>query len=352
MRGIYGQDFIRMVKSINPAARAVSGDSEILMRCPYCGDSQNIRHAHFYVSVPTSPTDLSFYQCKKCPSRGIVGSDLLRKIGCNDASVLVQMDKHNNDVLKLPKYKTLRKINIYPLQNKYIRKASNNQQKLEYINHRIGSSFTYQDLLRLKIVLNLYDVINPNRLELTRHKNVVDALDENFVGFISFDNAFCNMRKVTDKKLYEGIDKRYVNYGLVNKTNNEKNYYVIPTSLDVLNLQPIKIHIAEGPFDILSVYYNLNQCNTFQNIYISCSGKQYLNAVRFITREFGLILFEIHYYPDADVTDYQFERYLSPLKQMGVDLYIHRNLYPGEKDFGVPMYRIKESIRYIKGSFL
>lgn len=347
MDNVYGRNFINMIKSVVPGAKEASGATELVVRCPFCGDSKNPRNAHFYISVPTNQDELSFYCCQKCPAGGILNDEVIRKLGCEDATVMSQLLIHNNRVMKLPKYKSLKKINIYPLSNNYIRNSSNNQYKLDYINKRIGSNFTFKDILDLKIFLNLYDVLNSNKLELTRHKNITDGLDGYFIGFISYDNSFCSMRKITDKELYKSINKRYINYSLVNKDNNSKAYYIIPTNIDMLNPLPVRIHIAEGAFDILSIYYNLNKCDKYQNVYIACGGKSYIQAIEFILTEIGVINYELHFYPDKDVTDYDFNMLLNKINLLPTNMYIHRNVFEGEKDFGVELCKIKEVVKFI-----
>lgn len=349
---IFGNEYINMIRSIDPTAKPCSGNSEIVIRCPFCGDSKNKKHAHFYMSVPRNAEELSFYNCKKCQTKGIVDAELLRTIGCIDSNILVYVEKNNSEILKLPKYKTIQKINIYPLKNDYIRQDPNNKYKLDYINRRLGSNLSYQDILDLKIFLNLYDVINRNRLQLNRYKDICDQLDRYFIGFISYDNSFVGLRKVVTLELNKYINKRYINYSLVDKSDSSKNMYIIPTSVDVFSQTPIKIHIAEGQFDILSIYYNLNNCNRINNIYIACAGKSYTQAVKFILEETGVITYEIHFYPDRDVTDYEFNRFLNPIKILPCDIYIHRNMYDGEKDFGVPMDRIKDSVYCIEEVYL
>lgn len=350
MDRLYKENFISMIKSIIPTARPVSGRTEMVVRCPFCGDSDIKSHAHFYISVPQGPEDLSFYQCKRinCMAKGILNDETLRKLGCSNTNILVELSKHNADILKLPKYQTIKSINIYPLQNKYIRQDNNNQYKLNYLNQRIGANFTLQDVLELKIFLNLYDVLNTNRLPLTRKKFITDQMDLYFIGFISYDNSYCGLRKVVERELYESINKRYVNYELVKKIDEAKNYYVIPTRINILDPSPIRVHIAEGQIDILGVYYNINHCNRYQNIYIACGGKSYKQALEFIFNEFGLINYELHFYPDRDVNDNYFRRLiLNTFLLLPTDIYIHRNIFEDEKDYGVPITKIKEDISII-----
>lgn len=353
MYTLIGQNFINAIKSIIPTAKVASGGREVVIRCPFCGDSKNLRHAHFYMSVPQTQDEISLYQCKRCPNKGIVSDELLRKIGCNDSNMIIEITKHNTEVMSLPKYRSLKKINIYPLKWNLIRKDPNNQIKLDYINKRIGSNFTIFDLAKVKIILNLYDVININKLELTRHQMVCNDLDKYFIGFISYDNSYCGLRKVTDQELYKTVNKRYINYSLVNKSDDRKNFYVIPTRINALDPAQVKIHIAEGQFDILSIYYNLNKCNDYQNIYIACGGKSYSQALEFILSETGIINYEIHYYPDKDVTDNDFFYDVQyKIQLLPTDIYIHRNNCINEKDFGVPRERIVDVVRVIKDAQL
>ena len=348
MYNLIGQNFINMVKTFNPNIKIASGGREIVTRCMFCGDSDNPKHAHFYISVPGTPEELSFYHCKKCGSHGIVTDELLRKIGCNDTQLLVEFLKHNIAVMNLPKYKTLKLIDIYPLTWFRIRKANANAAKMKYIGSRIGwNDLSFNDIIRLKIFLNLYDVLNDNHLELTRDKYITDALDSHFIGFISYDNSFANMRLFDDyPKIPPSINKRYINYDLVNKPEDSKNFYVIPTQINVLDPTPVKIHVAEGPFDILSVFHNLNGGYSRQSAYMACGGKSYTQAIEFLLTETGLVNFEIHIYPDADVNDWYVQtRIISKINKLACPIYVHRNGYPNEKDFGVPPERIKDYVR-------
>ena len=347
MYNLTGQNFINRLRSFYPNLKVASGQSEVVCRCPFCGDSKDLKHAHLYISVPQNEEELAFYHCKKCPAHGVVDTDFLRKIGCEDTSLLVEVSKHNADVFKLPKYKSIKQVDIYPLNMNYIRDNPLNKYKLQYINERIGSNFKLSDLPSLKIFLNLYDIVMPNKLELTRHQMTCDDLDKWFMGFISYDNSFAGLRKLTEKELYRTINKRYINYTLVNKTDDAKNFYVIPTMISKINTEPVKIHLAEGQFDILSIFYNLNNCNREQNIYIACGGKSYTQALEFILLETGIINYEIHYYPDADVTDRDFFDVQRKIQLLPSNIFIHRNTHPGEKDFGVPMNRIIDTVRVI-----
>jgi len=348
MYTLIGQNFINMIRSFYPAVKVASGGREVVCRCMMCGDSKDPKHAHLYISVPQNSDEIPLYNCKKCNSSGIVDDMFLRKLGCDDSRVLVDILKHINDLKKSPKYARMKELDIYPLKNTMISNQAWNQSKLDYINNRIGSNFNYGHLIALKIFLNIFDVLNQNRLKATRYDIVMQALNEHFVGFISYDNSYSILRKIDDVELYKSVNKRYVNYNIIDKHDSNKDFYVIPTKIDILNPEPIKIHIAEGVFDILSIFYNLNHCNVNQNIYISAAGKSYSQALNFILAETGIVNYEIHIYPDNDINDYKLDYLiLNKINMLAGNIYIHRNAFPNEKDYGVPMSRIKDSVRVI-----
>ena len=348
MYTLIGQNFINMIKNFYPNVKIASGGKEVVLRCLKCGDSKNVRHAHLYIKVPQTADEIALYHCKKCNSKGIVDDVFLRQYGCDDPHILVDVVKHNNDLKKSPKYNMLRSMGIYPLKNTFVSDNEWNQSKIDYINNRIGSNFTIPHLLSLKIFLNLYDILNQNRLQGTRHKMITDALNQYFVGFISYDNSYSILRKTTDIELYKSVNKRYINYNIINKFEDTKDFYVIPTKVNIEDPSPVNIHIAEGVFDILSIFYNLNKCNTYQNIYLSSSGKSYSQALNFILGETGIVNYNIHIYPDNDVSDRELEYLiLRSIKLLSANIYIHRNGYNNEKDYGVPLSRIKDQVRIL-----
>ena len=346
MYTLYGEDFIRMIQSFYPEAKPVAGRRELILRCRDCGDSENVAHAHLYVKVPQSDTELSFYHCKKCDSTGVVDDKFLRKYGCTDQTLLVNVLQHISKIKSVSTRNYLYSFDKAPVKNTYISDMPYNQAKLEYINKRIGSSFTFNDILNMKIVLNLNDIIQSNNLSLTRHESIIRLLTEHFIGFLSYDNKYIIMRKFDNVELPTSVNYRYIVYKLIQTNDNAKSNYVIPSTVDIMNSQLVNIHIAEGVFDILSVFHNLNRCNTMQNIYITAGGKGYLKALECILLDTGIINYNIHFYPDKDVTDLYFNRVvMKPLNGLTYNsIIIHRNTYPNEKDYGVPISNINDMV--------
>ena len=173
----------------------------------------------------------------------------------------------------------------------------------------------------------------------------MEQLNNNFLGFISIDNSFVNMRRLCDEgKVIDTIDKRYVNYKIYDKFDTSNRFYTIPTKIDLCSPERLKIHIAEGPFDILSIYTNLR--NREPGIYTSIAGSNYLGITFYMLNTFKIPYFELHYYPDNDESGSNevMNKIVRYIKPFNCPIFIHRNIYPGEKDFGVPMSRITERI--------
>lgn len=332
-----------------PKAKIVSGGKEINCRCQYCSDSKNLSKGHFYISIPQNDNELSFFNCVKCHTHGIVSHNTLILWGVYDSNVAGDLASHNKIVLNNPANRIYNSSFVYKMFHRQITDDKLSRYKLKYVNDRIGTSLTFDDCANEKIVLNLYDLLNENRItNYTRNPNIVDLLDSSFVGFLSVDNAFVNMRNLEIKDLPETIDKRYINYNVVGKYDNTQRFYTIPTKLDLYNPNPIKLHIAEGPFDILSIYHNLRKGDIENSIFTSIGGSGYLGILKYFIIQQRLVNLEVHYYPDKDIDDYVIEDIYKLLKTFNIRIFIHRNMYTGEKDFGVPMNKISESVRQIQ----
>lgn len=339
---IFGQFLVDNI----PNAKWASGNRVVTMRCPLCGDStKNPRSTHFYILLnPETPNTLIRYYCHKCHGSGIVTHETLMEWGLYDSAINVSLSEFNKKAVKEKENSQFLSKDVYNLNNKFILDNELSRYKLDYINKRLGINLDYNEILKNKIVLNLGDLLDYNKIyTYTRDQSILQQLNDNFIGFISRDNAFINMRKVTDNPVHKNIDKRYINYSIFGKFDNSNKYYVLPSNVDLTNPRRIRLNLAEGPFDILSAYYNL--CNqSHHSIYTAIGGSGYLNLIKkFIIRD-KLSYIEVHIYIDNDVKDYVVRNIRDYLSVFNIPLYIHRNMKQGEKDFGVPKDRIDENI--------
>lgn len=325
-----------------PGASLASGGREVVMKCRYCDD----RAKHMYVSLPVD-NNIMLFNCFRasCQAKGIVTHDKLIEWGVYESpDDLIEVTKYNKRVSSLDKNRKFNDRDVYKLNNTFVSQNRLSELKLTYINKRIGTQMTYDDVLRNKIILNLKDLLDANNItKYTRHNNIIEQLDESFIGFISQDNAFVNMRNLREGKVYDSIDKRYINYNIFNKIDNTQRFYTIPANIDLCNPNRIKLHVAEGPFDILSIYYNLRHQEP-HSIYSAILGGHYLSIIKHFINRMKLINLEIHIYMDNDVSNTILYEIGDILAVYQIPCYIHRNMYEGEKDFGVPLDRINEQI--------
>lgn len=326
-------------------AKPASGGREVIKRCHFCGDSRDPTSRHLYIGL--SKNGVIKYNCFKCNSCGTVDAKFLRDMGCYDTNLILLCSEHNKNFsdsysTNSGQFKTFIR-NKQPIF--YASDSDFTKKKLNYISNRMGIPFTKEDAANFKIVINLKEFLMANGItNYTRAPNLVDELDKFFIGFLSMDNCYVTLRRlVPEGKVSKYIDTRYVNYNIYGINDNAMRYYFIPTMVNTL--MPIDIHIAEGSFDILSIYLNLPRNNNA--IYASIGGKSYLSLVRFFIINYGFIGFNLHIYPDADITMDKMYRIKEDLKPFNIPIFIHRNISPGEKDYGVSKERIIDSMARI-----
>lgn len=327
-----------------PLAVPASGGKFVHCRCMECGDSIHPHSKHMYIYIPWENDGVSWYYCHKCNCSGFMSHRKLIEWGIYDKELAQELNEYNASVFRNPsylnKYSPNRSFKVF-YENENHEKET--QYKLRYIQERVGVPLTLEQLSSLKIVLRLSDLLKQNHVyKLTRHENIVRELSEYFIGFLSIDNAFLNMRRVVKEGVvYQGIDKRYVNYQIFDKENTSQRFYTIPTTIDLNVPQRIKLHISEGPFDILSVY--LNVTNQEPGIYTCVAGSNYISVILYFLIEKRLPMIELHIYPDNDKQGsiLKMKELRDKIPDPTIPIYIHRNLMYGEKDFGVPKNRIR-----------
>lgn len=326
----------------NYDAKVVSGGKEIIKRCHFCGDSKNDLSAkHLYIGLKDG---LIKYNCFKCPAKGIVNFKFLKDLDCYDVGLINLCEEQNkknsssdyrsSNVLRNDLY--IKQLIIPNYTNEF------GYKKLKYISNRFGHEISINDTIRFKIILNLKDFLDINGVyKYTRHPNTIDILNKYFVGFLSMDNKYVVLRRlVSEDKLPKQVSSRYINYNIYGDENAMK-YYAIPTVINTV--YPLDIHVAEGAFDILSVYMHVAPIGS-NAIYACISGNSYLGLIQFLILRFGFTSFNLHVYLDADADKHYIDSFIESLRVFNINLYLHMNQFSGEKDFGVPMNKIEDSI--------
>lgn len=332
-----------------PSAKLVSGGKLINCRCMECPDSSNFSSRHFYISIPQSNEEPSLYYCHLCKCSGVVTEKTLLFWGIYDNQVASELLIHNKELLKDNRNRKYKDREIYNINNSFITDCELSNIKLQYINNRLGTSLSFNDILNLKIILNLKDLLYSNNItSYTRNDNIINQLNNNFVGFITMDNAFINMRNIyNSSNLYHSINKRYINYSIYDKCDNSQKFYTLPITYNLDNTKRLRINIAEGPFDILSVYLNI--CKDSTQVYTAITGSRFKSVIREFICILKLLYIELHIYLDNDKygSMYVVDDIKNFIYPFNIPLYIHKNLYENEKDFGVPCSKINEYIERI-----
>ena len=327
-------------------AKFASGRKFINCRCPICGDSVHYKSAHLYIKIPWDNNSVSWYYCHKCNNSGVITYKTLIEWDIFDQDIAAQLSELNARCLSGPRKSKYFNRTIYTITNTYTTIDDKSEFKRQYICNRVGYDLSFQDLKDLKIILNLRDLLIENKItKLTRHDSIVNELSNEFIGFLSIDNAFLNMRRTCEEgKVYKAIDKRYVNYKLYGKDDTTQSFYTIPTVVNLNTPNSIPFHISEGPFDILSIYLNLR--NREPGIYTCVSGSNYISIILFFLVDLRLPNIELHIYPDNDKfgSNEVMNKLISKLPDPSIPVFVHRNTFEGQKDFGVPKNMIKESV--------
>lgn len=318
-----------------------SAHSNVVTRCPYCGDSKNITHGHFSIKIDKHSDSIILYRCLKCSETGIFTSQVAEDIGC----YLSAEDLKSLDVLNRPNNKS-----TYgrqkPLKYKVptIIDPVDSKPKLNYLQDRLGFEFTSEIIQESKVVLSFIDFLNSNHIKIPEHinPNMVKIIEENYVGFLSANNNKITFRKINDNPKLN----RYIKLSIDPYNTSPNNFYsLINPPIDLLYTEPINIHIAEGTFDIISIKYNLNHDPSQKHLFYAACGYNFSTIIKWLIYmgvNTGIV---IHLYSDNDKSDSENMKVLSTaLNKAWIDTaYIHRNMFENEKDFGVPSYRIKDS---------
>lgn len=324
----------------------IESEPEYTVRCPYCGDSDNPNHAHLGICVDVDTDDPILWNCLKCGECGILTEKLLDDLGitlsASDYKLFKDYEKRlkrtansKQNIIKTARYKCPPEVS----NSRYLR-------KLQYVIERIGTNI--QSFAQNKIILSLFDFMQFNEIDslpgVAPWK--MKALDQCYVGFLSSNNNCITFRRIVNDQNLRRYEKVILNPYM----DSPGSFYSIPTQLDLMYHEPLHVHIAEGPFDILSIRYNLygtlDRDPERRLFYANC-GFSYLNILKFLIRNGICNDLTLHIYADRDKTDTEHRRILkkSPVTTFFDHVYLHRNMCPGEKDYGVPMESIRDQCR-------
>lgn len=346
------QQIIDKLKTL-PVCKSSSNMRNWTVRCPYCGDSKSANHGHFSILIDMNSDAPIIYQCFRCRESGLLIPQVLEDLDLgSDQSLNQQLGILNRLSSNSSYFKDKIKNFIVPVPAN----TTSNQIKLSYINNRLGTNITFEDCATYKIVLSFDEFINANNIPVDREdamgnvlkSSIVRTLDRDYLGFVSANNNKITFRDITPDG--SGFLKRYykVTLDILNRSPN--TFYSLMSQFNILYTEPINIHIAEGTFDILSIYLNLKPEHSQNSLFFASCGYGFSTILKYLIYTGVNTGITLHIYSDGDKTDADHLRLLrTPFYQTWIDrVIIHRNVFENEKDFGVPRDRISEHVYVLK----
>lgn len=327
-----------------PNVKVVRDHVQLLTRCVLCGDSEkNPNKMRLYIKCDvTNPTEPVLYDCFNCGESGVLTPQMIKDIGCSNQEIVRGLKQVNSVAIesegnvKVSKYRNLHeiKVEIPPLTKNpvYLRKA-------KYFLDRIGypSSLELKDFEKLKIVWSLWNFLKINGIKPIN--GYTDILDKDYIGFLSARNEYIIFRDITEKH-----KMRYVKYNIFGVYDNSNSFYTIKNKINPLTQNDVHIIVSEGPFDIISILYNIfDGCDTDRIFSATCNG-QYINTLRYYLDK-GLVGSNIYIdiYRDNDNDKFMnYKKLKQQLKPYTKNYHVYYNTL--NKDFGVPKNKIDVDI--------
>lgn len=340
------EKIIRELKSL-PVCLPYKQDTQYKVRCYSCGDSKDPTHAHLSIYIDAESNDQMKYRCFRCPFAGYVNEEFLEGLGIYLSDEERAALKKLNRVKGSTNYysdKHIRPLVIPEMTEKDLQISGN--EKIEYLADRLGVSTDKirENQERFRLILNPFSFVSVNEIKVipgVSYKYML-LLHHNYIGFLSANSNVIVFRNIHEDK---ADLKRYVNITVNPKIVNSNTFFKLPFRFDLLYTDTIHVRVAEGIFDILSIYLNLMNENKDGNIYFACAGFRFLSIIKYLITNginTGIIF---HIYSDNDKSDDDHREYLIRNKKFlcWIDrIIIHRNIYSGKKDFGVSKNEIDE----------
>lgn len=323
-----------------PICKPNSAATQWVVRCPYCGDSQkHFDHGHFSILIDPNAETPMLYRCLRCNEVGLLSAETLEDLGLLiDREFAQDLKRSFRRVLNTEYYQM--KPKDYKLPHYEV--TPNNQEKLYYLNSRLDTGFTLDDMEQNRIILSIGTFLEHNKIHnipgIT--PQTIGALESDYIGFIS-----SNRNRIVFRSIRENPKYRYFKLILDPRNLSRDTFFALPSRFNLYYTDPVHVHMAEGTFDILSIKYNLPHNEPGLHLFYASCGFNFNTIIRYLVAKGVNTDIHAHIYSDRDKADREHLKYLSaPQSKYWLDhVQIHRNQYSDEKDYGVPGSRIVDS---------
>lgn len=302
-------DILNEIEKGVPLFQKVSFD-QYKIRCPFCGDSVIKDHAHMYLKCSSDINEPILYHCFKCNIGGKINQAFLDKIGVT---------------LTVPE--TLSYFNkLSSAKSKYDISEGTpdlDSPQYKYLQYRLHEDFSIEELSKFRIVWDiesLVDIITNKRIKNTLPSN------RNSISFYTDDNCCLLTRSFDDT----------IRWKKTTLFPSSRSFYSIRRDLDLFSKR-VNVIIAEGVFDILSLYKNFYDEN---GVYIATLGSDYCSAIEY-SISLGLIgsSVNMNIYLDSDIDLKKIKFKMKQYKWLFNSITLFKNIL--DKDYGIPKENIK-----------
>ena len=255
---------------------------EYRTRCPYCGDSLNENTGHLYIRIDPEDNLPIVYHCFKCEESGVLRAETLEMMDIDNINLKSDLATLNKTADKLDGKNISGEKEIIHFDFQ-LPEINEGDEKITYIEKRLGIKIPMEDYSSLKIIPSLYDFLHLNGITVSAfQKYQMDRIDDHYVGFLSYGNSHILFRDITEREKI-----RWIKYPILPESQRNRLFYTISGSLNIFTKETITINLSEGVMDILSIYYNLGykKENTMN---IAVSGKYYEAIILFLI-DLGLV---------------------------------------------------------------
>jgi hypothetical protein len=278
---------------------------QYVIRCPICGDSQkDLRDAHCYLKASFDPNEPILYNCFKCNSGGRVTKYFLEKLNIS-LDGLSDIDNQVFNRISTAKKPTVEIISGTPKMD---------SKQTRYIESRLGKGFSIEDYEKFKIIWNMDNVI-----PYITDSRVKSVLPNNMdgVSFLSEDKS------VVLTRFYDNDEPRWKKSKIFPSDN--KSVYTIKSTIDIFSKDIISVNIAEGVFDVLSIYKNFN--NGDNSIFIATLGSDYEAGLEY-TIDHGIMgsNIRVNLYIDNNINEKQIKMQFKKYKWLFGEINIYKNI--------------------------
>ncbi len=325
------------LKSLIPNSQFAAGKKELVLRCPYCGHTSSAGKKHMYIGL--SPDKPYMFNCFKCEAGGLVNRTFLNLLNIKDEELIQAIDIHNKE-MRISRGNSYASNRIREPQIAYDAFEVNYDiypDKVNYINGRLGTNLSVSEMMNMKIIFDFSFFKRQIMRYLGATESDFERIQRDYVGFLSVNNTSLSMRCIRQTD----IKYRY----LICKLDDRDIYnkaFCIPSCIPYTS-DRIMVHIAEGQFDIISIYNNITNRST--GIYFAAAGNKYSAILKYILSK-GIMYMDIHLYFDNDSAGEIAKRQIEYFIKNNIAFFrgsrVFAHVNKADKDYGVSIDKIQD----------